>query len=453
MGNPAGGINAQRALNDIVSTTSGPGPGFGSQAALLAAVRALAIAAGFLAAAFGARVLGADGMGAAGVGLTVAAIGAVALNGGVNIATVYLLGRLPDQRRSVLSAVVPIASTGVLLAAGGLFAFAPAISSFVGLHRDADVLWWSSLLAASLITYEFIGALLLGFGRARDYIRLEFTKALATLGSTVLLLSLNPTAANFVAAAIMGQTIGIATSIGAIRPDRVDARPTARPGLKREALSIGLRGQVGNILQLLNLRLDQLLVPAILSLSAGGIYVVAVRVSEALAQVGSAAATLVFPAVAREPDATLTALTERVVRVTTLLVALSAIAVALIADPLLEIAFGSEFASGAEPLRLLLAATVPLALTRVLAGDLKGRGRPGVVSALTGGTAGLTIVLDLLLIPSIGITGAALASLIAYSVSAAAFLILFVRTTGARGRSLIPTVDDVRHLVELVRGR
>jgi hypothetical protein len=210
-------------------------------------------------------------MGAAGIGLTVAAIAAITLNGGVNISTIYFLGRMPDQRRSVLSAVLPVASIGAILAALSLVILAPAISGFVRLAEDTDVLWWSSVLAASLVAYEFVGALLLGFGRIRGYIRLELTKAVATLVSTILVLSFYPTAAAFVAAAIAGQAVGIAIWLRSIEPDRADARPAPRVGLTRRALSVGLRGQAGNILQLLNLRLDQLLVPAMLSLTVGGL--------------------------------------------------------------------------------------------------------------------------------------------------------------------------------------
>lgn len=68
-----------------------------------------------------------------------------------------------------------------------------------------------------------------------------------------------------------------------------------------EGLGIGLRRQVGNVLQFLNLRLDQLLVPAVLSLSSAGVYLIAVRVSEALAQISGAAGSLIFPEVAGSP--------------------------------------------------------------------------------------------------------------------------------------------------------
>jgi O-antigen/teichoic acid export membrane protein len=178
-----------------------------------------------------------------------------------------------------------------------------------------------------------------------------------------------------------------------------------------------------------------------------------VRVSAALAPVGSAAATLIFPEVARQTDTTLTALTERAVRVTALLVAGSALILALIAHPILEIAFGAEFVPAAAALRLLLAATVPLSVARVLAADLKGRGRPGLVSAVMGGAVALTIVFDLLLIPPLGIAGAALASLIAYGATAIALSISFIRLTGADARALIPTAADAKGLLALAHAR
>jgi Na+-driven multidrug efflux pump len=96
-------------------------------------------------------------------------------------------------------------------------------------------------------------------------------------------------------------------------------------------------------------------------------------------------------------------------------------------------------------------AMIPLAITRLLAGDMKGRGRPGLVSLSAGTALIATVVLDLTLIPRFGIEGAALASFLAYSVGAIVIVLAYRRTTGASVREFVPRLDDVRWLV--ARGR
>jgi O-antigen/teichoic acid export membrane protein len=247
-----------------------------------------------------------------------------------------------------------------------------------------------------------------------------------------------------IAAAALMNGARVIRSMGLV-PPRIDAT------IAGEALGVGLRGQVGNILQLMNLRLDQLIVPAFLSLSSAGVYLIAVRVAEALAQVGSAASSLIFPEVARHSDVLETSLTERAVRATSVLIAGLGLGLGLLAEPLLTIAFGAEFADGSLALRILLLAMLPLAVARILAGDLKGRGRPGTVSVAMGLAAIVTLGLDLVLIPRLGIAGAAGASLVAYSFSAALLAIAFVRLTGADARDLVPGPADATAVVRYLR--
>jgi len=214
----------------------------------------------------------------------------------------------------------------------------------------------------------------------------------------------------------------------------------------REALALGLRGQIGNVVQLLNLRLDLLLVPLFVDLRAAGIYLIAVRMSEVVSQVASAAAAFLFPAVARlEPGQT--RLTEETVRITLVVVIAGGLVIAILAPVLLGLFFGSAYVAGTAALRITMVAMVPLAIQRLIASDLKGRGRPGLVSISATFALGATVVGDVALIPAFGIEGAAVASFVAYSTGAAVMLIMYRRVTGASLARLIPSPVDVRRLL------
>lgn len=435
------------------STTSGiPRAGtFGARVAGLAAVRLLSVAAGFASVVIGARLIGSDGLGAAGVAITLGTIGAVTCNGGINISTIYLLGRHHEKGRDIIGPLSTIALVGALLAASVLVALGPGIAPAIGLAGRDGLIVAAAALAAIMIVFEFSGAVLLGLARNRAYILAELLKGAGTLVFTAaLLLSAWPSDAGFVVAAIVAQGTAAAFAMQrAVKAVGVVA-PTINTPLMGEALGIGLRGQAGNVLQFLNLRLDQLLVPALLSLSSAGVYLVAVRVSEALAQLGGAAGSLIFPEVARQADPQATAVTERAVRVLIIMIVAIGLVIGLLADLLLAVAFGPEFSEGALALRFLLVAMLPLSVARILAGDLKGRGRAGLVSIAMGMAVVVTIVLDLVLIPRFGIEGAAAASVVAYSSTALALTLAFLRLTGADGRQLVPRRSDIGALLRYV---
>ena len=419
------------------------GRSFGSRVAGLTVVRFISVAAGFLTSVIGARLLGSDGVGAAGIAVVLATVAAVVCNGGSNISTIYLLGRRPARRRLLIGALIPIAGAGALLAAALVGLSGATVAPLIGLPQRPDLFVAAAALAAVIVTYEFAGAVLLGLGLTRAYVTAELVRGVGSLVATALLLfGIWRSDVGFVVAAAIAITIAaslnayrIIRSVGSVAP-RIDAR------VATEALGIGLRGQIGNILQLVSLRLDQLIVPAFLSLSSAGVYLIAVRATEALAQVGSAAGSLIFPEVARQGNVVETSLTERAVRATSVMIAVAGLALGVLAEPFLTIAFGPEFTAGSLALRILLVAMLPLSMARILAGDLKGRGRPGTVSIAMGLAAIITVLLDLVLIPRLGIAGAAVASVVAYTVSATILATAFVRLTGADARALVPGPAD-----------
>ena len=410
----------------------------------LGAVRLLGVPLGFATAVLGARFLGPGNLGAASVALAVGLISGVIFNVGINIAVIYLLGRRAHERDAVAGTLLRLAA----MVAVAAFAFGvgawPIISTLANAAGRPELGLAAGLVAAAVIGYEFAGALLLGLGRSGAYTTTELVRGAGTLLATWLLLSLALADGGFVLGAALGYAVSAGASLALARRTLGSLPSGWDPRIARTALGIGIRGQVGNVLQYLNLRLDQLLVPALLDLPAAGVYAVSVRVSEVVAQVASASGSLIFPSVASHEDARATELTERTVRLAVLLVAAAALVLVLLAGPLLAVAFGDEFERGATTVRILLVAMIPLSVTRILAGDLKGRGRPGLVSWVMAAAVALTVLLDLLLIPRLQIEGAALASLIAYTASASLLAGAFSRITGAPFRSLLPVARDLR---------
>jgi stage V sporulation protein B len=424
---------------------------FAVSVAVLAGVRLLGVATGFAVSVIGARALSQAEFGAAGVVITLGTVAALLFNGGVNISAIYFAGRLPDRRAAVLGTTASIAMTGAALAALAMLAGGAVFGGALQLAGRPELFMVGGLAAAAIIGFEYGGAILLAIGRRRDFTVVELVRSIVALMATLGLLVLWRTDTAFVAAAALAYLAAAALALGLGQRSTGEVTPTWDGSLARQSLSMGLRGQLGNVLQFINLRLDLLLIPALMNLSAAGLYVVAVRVAEVLTQAANAAGSFLFPAIAEQTDAVSTELTNRTVRISLIIVIAAAVLLGLVAAPLLELAFGEAYLPATTSLRILAAAMVPLSLARVLAGDLKGRGRAGLVSAAMGATVVVTAILDLVLIPRLGIDGAAIASLGAYTVSAGILLIAFRSVTGASIRSLMPGPGDALGLVRAVR--
>lgn len=416
---------------------------FASRTIRLGLARLATLGALFVVNVLAARALPTDAVGAVGVGQTIGLFAAMLANGGLNISTVVFLQRRPEDRGAVVGALMVLAAGSAVVAMLLALAAAPLVLGPVVARTDGLLLGAAALVAVTIIGFEFAGALLLGIDRQGRFTVIELVRGIATLGAAAVGLLLVREAWVVVAALGIGYgaaaVAGLRSAWPAIRP-----RMHLDAGLARRSLAFGIRGQAGNLFQYLGLRLDLLLVPALMNLNAGGVYFVVVRVAEVVGQIATAAASFLFPGVAGALDDRATRMTERVTRMTLLLVLAAVVVVGLVAGPLLGAVFGPAYADGAPVLVVALVGIVPLSVCRMIAADLKGRGRPGLASIGSAVMAGAILVLDLLLIPVWGLMGAAIASVAAYTLSATALLAAYRRVTGARLTELVPRLDDLR---------
>jgi stage V sporulation protein B len=437
------------------ATTASPesgGPSFGAQVALLAAARLSTVAAFFGVSVVGARLLDPATLGSAAVGQTVGMIAGLVANAGINISTIYFLQQRPDERPSLVRNLVAIgigaAATSILV----VLLAAPLIFGLVLEGADWPLLAAAAAMGATMIAFEFSGALLLGLGRPGRFTMLELARGWGSLiGVGLLLAGPLRTDAGLVTGLALGYAAAAVMGLGWTRRSGLSLAPRADREFTRTALGFGLRGQIGNVFQFLGVRLDLLLVPALLDLRSAGVYFVAVRVSDVVGQAATAASSLVFPRVAALADQRQTTLTERVTRLTIWIVAGTAIVLAIAGELILRVAFGDEYVGGAVVLPILLLAVLPLSVGRILAADLKGRGRPELVSIGALAAVSATFVFQLALIPLLGLRGAGLAAVLAHASSAIVLLAAYRSVTGGRLTALVPRPSDLTGLVATAR--
>jgi len=202
------------------------------------------------------------------------------------------------------------------------------------------------------------------------------------------------------------------------RPDRT---------LGRRVASYGLRGQVGGLITLLNLRLDFAVLGAMAGPAVLGAYAVASKYAELLRLPGTALTWVTYPRLAGLDPTEAARRARRMIRPAVLAVLLAAVPLALLADPVMRLLYGDQFAPAIAPAQVLLAGMLLGGASGVASGYLYGRGSPGVNSLVLGLGLGVTVVLDLLLIPRHGAMGAAIASTAAYLCTDAVLVGVLVR--------------------------
>jgi O-antigen/teichoic acid export membrane protein len=199
----------------------------------------------------------------------------------------------------------------------------------------------------------------------------------------------------------------------------------------------GIRGQAGTLASFFSYRLDVFVVNYFLDASQVGLYALGVIVSEALWQLPAIVAVALFPRTARTVGAGAEGFTCMILRQVSLITIAAALLIALASPFVIPLIFGARFAPSVPVIWWILPGTAALSLGKVIAADLTARGLNGhlPVSALVGLV--LTLTLDFLLIPRMGIQGAALASSVAYFGSAAYLFVVIRRELKTSWRSLL----------------
>ncbi len=225
--------------------------------------------------------------------------------------------------------------------------------------------------------------------------------------------------------------------------------------LMRQMLGYGLKAQIGNIIQRLNYRLDVFIVNYFLPISQVGIYGIAVALGETLWGVSGSIATVIFPIVSASTDKKeMFTFTNQVTRVSFALITLFSLLLAVVSRPLIILWFGSGFASASAALLWLLPGIAIFSVSNILANYLAGVGlvHKNIYSSLVSGS--VTVILDLLLIPRIGINGASIATSFSYIIFTLMTLFFYVQYTKSKLRDvLVLKASDLTLIRQAIRQR
>ncbi len=246
-----------------------------------------------------------------------------------------------------------------------------------------------------------------------------------------------------------------ATALAIVLAARRDGTASLNPSrpLLVEELRFGTRVLPGALAERLQLRSDAFLLNLLVGVRSTGVYSVTAGLAETLWYIPNALGTVMFSrAVDPAEDAAGTAVV--LTRVTMAITILLAVPAFVLGPWLVEALYGSEFAEAGVALRWILPGIVAYSVVAVLSKYLVGHGRPGLATSVMLTGLAVNIVSNLVLIPALGIIGAAASSSISYWVTAVLIVAVFLRLSG-RGlaETLVLRPRDIARARQALRRR
>lgn len=166
-------------------------------------------------------------------------------------------------------------------------------------------------------------------------------------------------------------------------------------------------------------KLDSVLIGVLLNTSAVGFYIVAKQVADVLSAPAGAFGTSLSPALgeqkAQQNVARASRLYAESLRYVLLLYIPAAAGLILVAAPVIRLVFGADYLPAVPVLQVLSVFTVAYAVTKITSDGLDYLGRARSRAIAKAGMAVSNVVLNLLLIPVLGVVGAAVATAITFT--------------------------------------
>lgn len=378
-----------------------------------------------------ARVYGPEGNGAYTVALLLPLMLASMLNLGISPANVYFLGagKISSQTawRNTLFLYGGIAITGSAVGAVVLIFFSERW--FPGVHPR--LLWFALLIFPFSLLLNFVSSFYQGLQQFKQFNIVLLLQPSITLGG-VLLLSVSGVESIgwLLSAYLAGTCITLITAIKLLTP-LLSAGTDHQENYAKASLTYGIKAHLSNVITFINYKSDIFLVNLFVGPAGAGIYVIAVQFAERLWMLSTAVSTVLLPRLSQlsNDEEKRRELTPLICRWVLTLTLIGSLALLVIAKPLIALVFGPDFTDASKVLAFLIPGIVLWAGGRVLSNDIAARGKPEINFYISTTVLFTNVFANVILIPLYGITGAAIATSMAYCFDFTAKIFIYKKIT------------------------
>ncbi len=242
--------------------------------------------------------------------------------------------------------------------------------------------------------------------------------------------------------AALGVTVGIqvVTAIWIV----VTSLRIARSGalgfdlrLLSRMLRFGIKSHAQIVVAHLHHRIDLYMVALLLTPSQVAFYAIATRLAELLFVVPESLGLAIYPRLAREHVETGFAMTARACRSMFAFAATAATALSLAGPYLIRLWYGEAYSPAGAPLPLLALGVCLMSVYNLVTRSFTSRNKQQVNITAAGVSLVVNVALNWVLIPRLGIVGAAAATAVSYGLAAAIVSGAFLRDSGLRLRDML----------------
>lgn len=397
------------------------------------AARLLLILIGLVTSVIVARILGPEGRGLYAVAVAIGAIGVQFGNMGLHASNTYYIAkdasRLPSIVGNTIAVSVTVGGCGSILA-WVVFAVWENIAPVHGLLLVMALLWIPFGLANVLLQN-----VLLGIQDVRSYNIIDVTTRIFGVFLITLIIILGLVNVEIVfAAGFLSLLASIIWILYRLRP-YMSSYPLPSWNMLKENIHYGLKAYAAALFAFLVLRFDLLMINHMLDPEQAGYYSIAASMGDMMYMFPMIVGTILFP--------TLSALNsdqEKWQRAKTVAISITgvlivfAIMAMLLAEPIIKFLFGVKFLPAVAPFVWLIPGIVLLSVNTILMNYFASIGMP-LITVYSPSIALLcNIIVNMCLIPKMGIVGASISSVVAYGLMLV-ISIIYILMTDRNGES------------------
>lgn len=221
----------------------------------------------------------------------------------------------------------------------------------------------------------------------------------------------------------------------------------------KKLLSYGIRSYGTDVAGTFSGYIDQILVVGLLSPSSLGLYVVSLNLSKMLNTIQGSIISVLFPKAAGLQQTEALQLTFKVYRISTVVTIIVGAGVFMVAPYLLILLYGKSFVEAIPVFRILIFQSAVTSISWILSQGFMSIDKPGTVTIMRVMTLGLNILLLNILIPLLGIEGAAIALLTSSIVELMVVFIIYTTRHQVKIKDWIVSKHDVIWLFHRIRNQ
>jgi O-antigen/teichoic acid export membrane protein len=196
-------------------------------------------------------------------------------------------------------------------------------------------------------------------------------------------------------------------------------------GYAKESIGFGIRQYLSDLVLYLANRVDFILVVFFVGKRGLGIYSISVALAEVILRLSSELGTILFPAFAANRISK--ARTQYLLKINIILSFIVAIIIMLLGKPMIRLFVGDMYLESVTVLYWLLPGLIAWTTIFITWNHISAGGKPEIGIPVFGGAAVVDIIVNLVLLPRIGVNGAGIASTVSYIFAAIIFMNIYCK--------------------------